>query len=252
MERTIKLLSGHSGSQVYIKENFYYGFFIEKRGNVDRNFERMTRLQEYDHFRIPKIYDYDPDNQVLKMEYISGLDMKTYLQYNAPNKLFEFIASVLDGLDRSPNSLDVHGICDAALSFLDDDNPFNFSKAELIEALPARLFKTDYIGDLTLDNILWSGTHGFALIDPVTVPYQNILFDLAKLRQDTKCGWFNRKYVPDNNTTMAMKYLDDAITSNYLVSDPMLILMLIRVLRHCTKETYDYDFIVKKVNSLWK
>lgn len=250
MERTIKILSGHSGSQVYIKENFYYGFFIEKRGNVDRNFERMTRLQEYDHFRIPKIYEYDPDNQVLKMEYISGLDMKTYLRYNAPNKLFEFIASVLDGLDRSPQSIDVHEISGSALSFLDDDNPFNFSKDELIEALPASLFKTDYIGDLTLDNILWS--NGFVLIDPVTVPYQNILFDLAKLRQDTKCGWFNRNHIPDNNTTMAMKYLDDAITSNYLASDPMLILMLIRVLRHCTEGTHDYDFIVKKVNSLWK
>lgn len=252
MERTIKLLSGHSGSQVYIKENFYYGFFIEKIGNVARNFERMTVLQKYSHFRIPKIWKYSEEEEILGMEYISGLDMKTYLRYNPPSKLFDFISSVLDGLDRFPSPLDIHMVCNSTLSFLDNEHPFNFSKTELIEALPQKLFITDYIGDLTLDNILWSGTHGFVLIDPVTVPYQNILFDLAKLRQDTKCGWFNRYHAPDNNTTLAMKYLDDAITSNYPVSDPMLIMMLLRVFLHCKEGTHDYNFIVQKANSLWK
>lgn len=253
MERTIKLLSGHSGSQVFLKENSDYGFFIEKRGNVFRNFERMTELQKYDHFRIPRILEYSRDEEILRMEYISGLDMKTYLRYNAPSKLFEFISCVIDGLSKQETYLDVHQICNSTLSFLEYEHPFNFSKSELISSLPKSLQVTDYIGDLTLDNILWNDAYGFVLIDPVTVPYKNILFDLAKLRQDTKCGWFNRNHSLDNNTALSMKYLDNAITLTYPeVSNSLLILMLLRVFLHCKEGNKDYEFIVQKANSLWK
>jgi len=252
MERTIKQLSGHSGSTVLLKENSKYGVYVEKTGNVSRNFERMTAFAEKN-FRVPKIYDYSTEEEILKMEYISGLDMRTYLRYNPPNKLFDFIRHVLQNLADDWTFLDVPELCQKPLEFLDGNNPFNFSKDQLIEALPKNVPYTEYIGDLTLDNILWSDTTGFVVIDPVTVPYQSYIFDLAKLRQDTKCGWFMRNYEPDNNLLLSMKYMDDMITSLYPeVTDEILILMLLRVFRHCKEGTPDHQFIIQKANSLWK
>jgi hypothetical protein len=252
MERTIKQLSGHSGSTVLLKENSKYGVYVEKTGNVSRNFERMTALTDKS-FRVPKIYEYSAEEEILKMEYISGLDTRTYLRYNPPNKLFEFISLVINDLAYSGRLLDVHILAQEPLKFLDTDNPFIFTKDELIATLPQTILETDYIGDLTLDNILWDDSSGFVIIDPVTVPYQSFIFDLAKLRQDTKCGWFLRNHPQDNNLLLAMRHLEEMILSQFpQVTDEMLILMLLRVFKHCEKNSSDYQFIIQKANSLWK
>jgi len=252
MERTLKRLSGHSGSTVLLKENSKYGVYVEKTGNVSRNFERMTALAEKN-FRVPKIYEYSAEEEILKMEYISGLDMRTYLRYNPPNKLIDFINLVLENLEYSTRFLDVRGLVQEPLKFLDTDNPFVFSKDELIASLPISMRETEYIGDLTLDNILWDDSSGFVIIDPVTVPYQSFIFDLAKLRQDTKCGWFLRNHTQDNNLLLAMRRMDEMILSQFpQVTDELLILMLLRVFKHCEKNSPDYQFIIQKANSLWK
>jgi hypothetical protein len=213
----------------------------------------MTALANRDSFRVPKIYEYFPEKEILRMEYISGLDMKTYLRYNPPNKLFDFITKVLQGLSNGSESLDVPELAQKPLEFLDRENPFIFTKDELISSLPQTIRATEYIGDLTLDNIIWNDTSGFVIIDPVTVPYDSYIFDLAKLRQDTKCGWFMRNYPSNINLLLSMKYMDDMILSLFPeVTDELLILMLMRVFRHCEKNTPDYYYIIQKANSLWK
>lgn len=251
MDRTIKQLSGHSGSTVLLKQGTDI-VYVEKIGNVARNHERMTALSKCGHFRIPQVYTYSAAKEILQMEYISGLDMRTYLEYHPPNKLWEFIESVISGFDMSGGDMDIGLRSADVLHCLTEDHPFNFTKEQLLNRLPETLPRTQYIGDLTLENILWDDRAGFVIIDPVTVSFEHYLFDLAKLRQDTKCGWFSRKNPPSNNLLLSMKYLDDKITTTYpQVTDELLILMLLRVYRHCKKGHDDYNFVVQKVNSLW-
>jgi hypothetical protein len=251
MDQTVKHLSGHSGSTVLLKRNVN-GYYVEKTGNVARNYERMTALAKHGHFRVPKIFVYSPHHEILKMEYISGLDMRTYLEYYPPNDLWDFISSVINGFDVTGGDMDVGLRSEDVLHCLPEENPFVFTKEQLLNRLPETLPRTQYIGDLTLENILWNEDDGFVIIDPVTVSFEHYLFDLAKLRQDTKCGWFTRKNPPSNNLLLSMKYLDDKITSKYpQVTDELLILMLLRVFRHCKKGHDDYNFVVQKANSLW-
>ena len=67
------------------------GLFIRKMDNVDRNFIKLNELKE--HFNVPKIYTWE-DN-VLDMEYINGLDKKSYLAVIRLQKTFSLIISML-------------------------------------------------------------------------------------------------------------------------------------------------------------
>ena len=67
------------------------GLFVRKMDNVDRNFVKLNELSLY--FNVPKVYSYD--NNVLDMEYIHGLDMKSYLAVRDTKRLTEFLIDIL-------------------------------------------------------------------------------------------------------------------------------------------------------------
>jgi predicted Ser/Thr protein kinase len=83
----IKELRGHSGSKIFLMKDEYCNNYIRKDHNIDRNYERLIALKGQ--INLPEIYN-KTDNS-LTMEYIHGLDMKTYLVTNDINPLSNFL-----------------------------------------------------------------------------------------------------------------------------------------------------------------
>ena len=128
---------------------------------------------------------------------------------------------------------------------------FPFTKQELIDKLPKILPHTSYLGDLTLENIIYT-IDGFKIIDPVTIEYESYVFDIAKLRQDLECRWFLRKETTKLGAklhTIQNKLFEDFPEAN---NDYLLILMLLRVYLHTTKGDLEYNFIMDEIKRLWK
>jgi tRNA A-37 threonylcarbamoyl transferase component Bud32 len=108
-----------------------------------------------------------------------------------------------------------------------------------------------YHGDLTLENILYTDP-GFHLIDPVTIEYDSFVFDMAKLRQDIQCKWFIRN--SDVHLDIKLQTLFELLEQSFpsYFNDSLLILMLLRVLKHCKKDDDNYRFLMKEIERLWK
>jgi aminoglycoside phosphotransferase len=127
-----------------------------------------------------------------------------------------------------------------------------FTREQLLARLPNVLPSSNYHGDLTLENIIFTTDRGFFLIDCATTEYDSYIFDIAKLRQDLELGWFTRK----DNTMLdvKIKHIQKVILEKYPNSgnDYLLILMLLRVYRHTLPNTLERNFILQGINKLWK
>ena len=248
MARLVKELSGHSGSTVQLMKN-QNGHFIRKINNVERNYERLNALLGY--VDVPKIYAYD--GTVLDMQYIQGMDMKNWLIYNSVHDLNDFLVHSINTLNYGSKEKDYTETYYRTLAWLDNDNSFPFSKEELISRLPKILPKSMYHGDMTLENIIWGTIEKrFFFIDPVTVPYDSWVFDIAKLRQDLECKWFLR-YDPVRIDVKLLNIQENMLHKFPVAdNDALLIAMLLRVYLHCEKDSVEYKLIMREVNRLWK
>ena len=245
--RTIKELHGHSGSKVYLKE-IAGAYCVQKEGNTERNVERMSALAELG-YRVPKIYLSMDDT--LLMEYIHGLDMKNYLIHNNISQLYNFISNTIDDFSNDSEMKDYTDTYFNKLSWLDRAKDLPFTKYDLIAKLPKVLPKSTYHGDLTLENILHTNT-GFVMIDPVTIEYDSYVFDIAKLRQDVECKWFLRNSEVKLDTKLEILNSKLKKTYSHEMDDSLLILMLLRVLKHCEVGDDNYIFLMKEIHRLWK
>lgn len=248
METVIKKLSGFSGSEILLMQGSKYKF-VRKIKNVQRNYERLSTISSI--VPVPIIYTYD--GEILDMQYIHGYDMKWYLtNYNTRN-LSNFIIKSLNNFAISAVSKDYTETYHKMLFWLDNSsNEFPFTKQQLIQKLPKILPCSQYHGDMTLENILYTVDNKFYFIDAVTLPYDSYVFDIAKLRQDLDCKWFLRKesLLIDPKLSdiknQVLKYFPN--TDN----DYLLILMLLRVYLYCEKNSLEYNLIMKEVWRLWK
>jgi tRNA A-37 threonylcarbamoyl transferase component Bud32 len=247
MEKIIKELHGHSGSKVYLKE-IDGVYCVEKVGNTSRNVERMSALHKLG-YHVPKIYLTIDDS--LLMEYIHGLDMENYLIHNNINQLYNFISETIDDFSNDSEMKDYTDTYFNKLAWLDKTKNMPFTKYDLIAKLPKVLPKSTYHGDFTLENILHTNT-GFVMIDPVTIEYDSYVFDLAKLRQDIECKWFLRN--SESKLDTKLEILNSKLKKTYSqdIDDSLLILMLLRVLKHCEIGDDNYNFLMKEIHRLWK
>jgi RIO-like serine/threonine protein kinase len=247
MEKLIKELTGHSGSQIYLMEN-ENGLYVKKINNVERNFERLTELFERG-YPVPEIYNCG-DN-ILNMQYIHGLDMKTYLKHNGTSQLTNFIEDIIDSFGDTSTYKDYYDVYSKKLEWMDSNTDLPFTKKELLNRLPRLLPQSMYHGDLTLENIIHKD-NGFYMIDAVTIEYDSYIFDIAKLRQDLECKWFQRN--TNIRLDIKLQNIQDKLKRLYpdAFDDTLLILMLLRVYLHTTKGDKDYEFIMKEIKRLWK
>lgn len=247
VEKILKELNGFSGSSVYLMQDDTKTF-VRKIDNVDRNFERMQHLSTLG-FNIPAIYN-KIDNQ-LDIEYIAGLDIKTYLKFNPPTKLIEFLLDTLEKLSYNSIDKDYSEVYKQKLAEIDFVR-LPFTESALFDKLPKVLPKSTYHGDLTLENIIYSKTGTFYLIDPVTVEYDSWIFDIAKLRQDIHCKWFLRydALFLDTKLNQTESHISDIFPQ--AMDTYLLILMLLRVYRHAEPNSFEQTFLLMEIDRLWK
>jgi hypothetical protein len=246
LAKIIKQLKGHSSSEVLlIEENDK--FFIRKRGNVDRNLERIDSLSRLN-VPLPKIIEVYSD--CYDMEYIHNLDIKTYLKKHDAKNISNFIKKIIEIFSSEVIECDYSEIYNLKLNQIDFSN-FSFKKEELFNRLPKLLPHSNYHGDFTLENILFDlNKNNFVLIDPLTTEYHSYVFDLAKLRQDLVCGWFIR----NDKTYLETKLksiLDELKDLSFMEDKSLLILMLMRVFPYSKNED-DKKFLTREIEKLWK
>jgi len=239
---------GYSKSEVQIMEQDG-NIFVRKSGDIQRNLERYDVLEHLG-LPVPKILE--NAGKYYDMEYIPNLDMITYLSTNQVSNLCEFITKTIDRF--AENSIEA----DFSSVYFDKLEHFSFgaynlplTADELIAKLPKFLPMSEYHGDFTLQNILYStNTKSFVLIDPLTTEYSSFVFDIAKIRQDLTCKWFirNNNYYFDSK----LKIIYEALSKfTHYDNDYLLILMLIRVLPYCDTAN-DQNFLRSEILKLWK
>ena len=121
------------------------------------------------------------------------------------------------------------------------DNNFNFE--DIFNKLPKKIFSSEYLGDLTLENILYDvDKNKFFIIDQSITEYDSYVFDIAKLKQDTVCQWFIRNDLI--NLDKELNEINDVLSKyEYYNNDYLLIIMLMRVLPYCKNNNErDWDF----------
>lgn len=246
MANLVQTFRGFSGNQIYLMEN-EQGLFVRKIGAIARNVERMTKLRDAG-FPVPYIIRHS--DITLDMEYLHGLDIKTYLKSNQPKQLLQFLIELIEQLMGDGQLKDYTEIYQTKLQEV-DFTLLPFTSAELIAQLPAELPQSNYVGDLTLENIIYT-EDGFNLIDCATIEYDSYVFDLAKLRQDLDLHWFTR----DSDVVLDVKtnYISQQLRERYPLADNdyLLILMLLRVYRHAKIGSQEHDFLLEGIRRLWK
>lgn len=240
----LKELLGNSGSKIFlIEEN--NKVFVRKIGDVKRNFERLTALEKYG-LPVSKVLDYK-DN-ILDIEYIHGIDMCSYLIKNNSQNLSDFLIDVLGSFSTNKKCKNYKDVYSKKLNQYNFDN-LPISKFELLTKLPEIIPSSQYHGDLTLENIIYSKTRGFVLIDAVTIEYDSYLFDIAKLKQDLICKWFLRN--KNINLDIKLQEIDSSLDKKFGPLDPsFLIAMLLRVYVRNEQDANVKKFLENAMRSL--
>jgi len=244
--RVVKELYGFSGNQILLMQK-HEKLFVRKIGDISRNIERMQALAA--DYPLPQLYTVS--KKMIDMEYLHGLDIKTYLKTNNYEKLLDFTLSILEKLSSNAVNKDYTETYIKKLQEVSVDE-MPFTREQLLERLPKILPNSNYHGDLTLENIIFTTDRGFFLLDCATTEYDSYIFDIAKLRQDLELGWFTRK---DNAMlNVKTKHIQQKILQQYPVAnnDHLLILMLLRVYRRSQPDTLERNFLLKGIKSLWK
>jgi len=249
MEKILKTLNGYSGSKIYLMSDDNK-VFIRKIDNVDRNYERLKTLKSFG-FDVPCVYQ--KENNLLDMEYIPGLDIKSYLNVYTIDKFLDYVYTLISEFSINSFNKDYTEIYYKKLEWMDKLNPFSFTKNELIDRLPKVLPQSVYHGDLTLENIIYSKNDKFYMIDGSTIDYDSWVFDISKMRQDVCSGWFIRNF-DDKNLKKYLSIVDKKLIEKYPIvnNNSLVILMLLRVFLYTKKDSSDQRFILKEIERLWK
>jgi tRNA A-37 threonylcarbamoyl transferase component Bud32 len=244
----ITTLNGFSNATVSLVKEYLTGkLFVRKQGNIARNYEKLSLLST-NNFLVPQIYN--KANDILDMEYIHGIDIKTFLLRHPVGSLVTFIVDTIEKFDDTSKLKDYSKTYIEQLSRI-DYSYLPFTMNDLYEKLPKILPQSLCHGDLTLENLIYSKDGKFYMIDVVTGPYDSWIFDIAKLRQDIDGHWFIRNKNID--LSVQLKILHDQLKLQFPEAfyDSLYILMLLRVYRHCQVDTPEHLLIIEEIKKLW-
>jgi hypothetical protein len=247
--RVVKEFSGFSGSKIYLM-NKHGNLFVRKQGNLARNIERTLALEKAN-YPIAKILGIS--GNTVDIEYVHGLDIRSYLVSHGADKLLDFLIDILDKFAESSVDKDYTGVIQ---NFLDqvDFTDLPFTRQELEQRLPAVTIypQSEYHGDLTLENIIYSESSGFVLIDAQSGVWDSYVFDVLKLRQDLECHWFMRFHPAILESKLS--FLQSKLLKRYRLAQSkyILIVMLLRVYRNAAPGTFEYNFLLREITRLWK
>jgi hypothetical protein len=247
-ETLLHCFTGFSGSEVALYQTSF-GKLVRKTKFVERNYEKLVELANKD-YSVPKILSKQDD--VLEMEYVEGVDMKTFLLYNEITLLTGYLSELIDKFKIDSLDKDYSDVYSRNLTFVDNDNQLPFNSHELYDRLPKLLPSSTCHGDLTLENLIYSTDNQFVLIDVSSGDYDSWVFDIAKLRQDLDAKWFLRNADVDLSAHLAV--IKSTLYEKFPLAfdDNLYILMLLRVYRHCTPQTPEHNLILSEIQRLWK
>ena len=247
LETVIAEFKGFSDSHVTLIENSFGKQFVRKQKNVQRNYDKMKLLYE-NGYNVPKIIDMQ--NDTLDMEYISGIDMKTFLLRNDVKLLANFIIETIDKFKETSTTKNYADTYITELKKI-DYSLLPFTYEVLYTRIPADLPQSLCHGDFTLENIIYSNGN-FYMLDTVTGPYDSWVFDIAKMRQDIDGRWFLRN--TNTELTVQLKILRDILQEQFSTAfdNYFYIVMLLRVYKHCKVDTKEHRLILEEITRIWK
>ena len=250
----IKDFEGHSGCKIQLcKDDERYVVIKSGSDKLKKSASLLKQLSR--NYPIPKIYSVG-DEQIT-MEYVNGMDMKTYL-LNADNekieKLYEFIDLYIRTQIQCSSVNDLSFVIYKKIKQLKqnlDQSILPFSLDELFERLPKSVSTGLVHGDFTLDNMLYFNDK-FYLIDSNPTDISSVEYDVNKLRQDLDCLWFVRKESNKIDYKINCKIISDKLKNKwtFLKNDSILIFMLVRILPYCKNKSNE-KFIIKEIKKLW-
>jgi tRNA A-37 threonylcarbamoyl transferase component Bud32 len=246
----IKEFVGFSGSKVLLIRSLD-DFIIRKINNIKRNYDKMLLLKD-NNFLVPKIID--KEDNILDMEYIQGMDMKTYLKLEQVDRFIQFVITTINRF-MSINSVvkNYETIYTDQLHWMSSHTEIPFAAHELIERLPKELHSSLCHGDFTLDNIIYKEPD-FYMIDPSTGAYDSWIFDIAKLRQDLDGKWFLRYKENKEEFNLELQQIKEKLQKEFPIAfnDYLYILMLLRVYKYSKKDTVEQRLLLEEIKRLWK
>lgn len=247
MEKKIVNFSGFSGASVELLET-PKGIVVRKKGNVERNIKKMIDLKNFGYL-VPDFISFT-DTEI-NMQYIDGIDMRTFLLNHDVNLLIEYLKELINNFKSSSKEKNYYEVYIKKLQWIDNDKFLPFTKNQLIDKLPKILPSSICHGDLTFENLIYSNNK-FYMIDVSDGDYDSWVFDIAKLRQDLDGEWFLRHTktkIPIQLLTIKQKLIKDF---SLAFDDMLYILMLLRVFKHCTIDSIEHNLILTEIKRLWK
>lgn len=215
-------VKGHSGCQIDIV-NDGSNLYIYKSTHDPKYIERLylqAKKQkeagkiEYQHIRIPEIFDIDKTDEhlIIKMEYVYSKNYVDYFEdagfdnisyFVKALKIFvnaEITNSPLQMVDTQVVKDKFEDVCKKCLAneHIKDDKEVQDilnSSRPVFSSLPAKIEipMGKCHGDLTFSNILFNGNN-YYLIDFLDSFIESPLLDLVKIRQDSQYEWSRLMY----------------------------------------------------------
>lgn len=215
-------VKGHSGCQIdivndgsnlYIYKSTHDPKYIERLYLQAKKQKEASQI-EYQHIRIPEIFDIDKtdDHLIIKMEYVYSKNYVDYFEDAGFDNISYFVKAlkifVNAEIANSPLQMvdtqvvkdkfeDVCKKCYANEHIKDDKEVLQILEAcsPVFSSLPQQieipLGKCH--GDLTFSNILFNGNN-YYLIDFLDSFIESPLLDLVKIRQDSQYEWSRLMY----------------------------------------------------------
>lgn len=215
-------VKGHSGCQIdivndgsnlYIYKSTHDPKYIERLYLQAKKQKEASQI-EYQHIRIPEIFDIDKadDHLIIKMEYVYSKNYVDYFEDAGFDNISYFVKAlkifVNAEIANSPLQMvdtqvvkdkfeDVCKKCYANEHIKDDKEVQQILEAcsPVFSSLPQQIEipMGKCHGDLTFSNILFNGNN-YYLIDFLDSFIESPLLDLVKIRQDSQYEWSRLMY----------------------------------------------------------
>ena len=222
-------VKGHSGCNIEIKRAGS-SLYIEK-STTDRNYasrllnqavkQKKAALQEYQHIRVPKIYEINKEEcgLTVKMEYVYSRNIVDHFENAGFEQINYFIQAFEQFIKREVEQSEMQNLSyeiieekwadvknkigsnerfrnDSVVSGLTQKAEAIFMRERNSVTIPVGVCH----GDLTLSNILFNGNN-YYLIDFLDSFIETPLMDIVKLRQDTAYLWSPLMYTGTYDVT---------------------------------------------------
>ena len=278
----LKINKGNSGAKIFIindkkllvkkiSPSIIYSNRLEKQHNKIKKFNQKC-------FKTPKIIKkgHDKKKFFYVMEYIYGKSLAENIIDNNYIKSKDIIKKIILQLliykksVKNNEFINVNVFKDKIkkieekIFYKYKNNPiilkkFNQIKRKINYKFFEKIPISDYHGDFTLENILYSNSKNFYLIDFDSNEFNSFYFDISKLYQDFMGHWFMRSYNADSELksenhiyillNFYKKKLDDFLKINKINKNVIVELTKFNLIRTIpyTKNLKILDFTLNKI-----